>query len=429
MGSLRRLSDRIGPQLLRNCASAPDSVDLPYYMTTAADPINHTKKYLGRMYKLPKELLERFPEPTGGWSDKFLPRDFMRHGDLFGEHCLLIRRPALEVTHYLRQLDAKAEEGQGQADPVRFVLHGKYGNGKTTSLIHIHHYLINNPKVIVLNFGDFGLWSKRYRQMAESVYKAGRYDHIINSQFLLRCFAEYNPGRLDGLITTRDYKWSNREATPAGSPLDHIVAKGIDRPPFAADCLNVLLKELDASAAEGKCRVALLLDGINALFSPFTLIHKELPRHGRKRHSLRYVAGLLEPDQISVFRSLKKFVLAASKNTLLITTVDVGKHIHEPGREGRFAYISPDKRTRRMRPILESDLPFSLLSQEGWEAMDPFIPVHVPAYSEGEADVMIDYLADKKYLSHVATTEAGRAEIKFLTGRKPLDLRENSALW
>ena len=267
--------------------------------------------------------------------------------------------------------------------------------------------------------------------MAESVYKAGRYDHIINSQFLLRCFAEYNPGRLEGLVTRRDYKWSNREATPAGSPLDHIVAKGIDRPPFAADCLNVLLKELGTSAAEGKCRVALLLDGVNALFSPFTLIHKELPRHGRKRYSLRYVAGLLEPNQISVFRSLKKFVLAASKNTLLITTVDVGKHIFEPGRVGRYAHYSrkPEYRRRRMGPILESDLPFSLLSQEGWEAMEPFVPVHVPAYSEGEADVMIDYLADKKYISHVATTEMGRAEIKFLTGRKPLDLRDYSALW
>ena len=166
--SVLRLANRIGPQLLRNCASsgsAPDSVDLPYYMTTEADPINHTKKHLGRMYRLPKELLDRFPEPTGGWSDKFLPRDFMRHGDLFGEHSVLIRRPALEVIHYLRQLDAKADEGQGPADPVRFVLHGKYGNGKTTSLIHIHHYLLNNPKVIVLNFGDFGLWSKRYRQV------------------------------------------------------------------------------------------------------------------------------------------------------------------------------------------------------------------------------------------------------------------------
>ena len=267
--------------------------------------------------------------------------------------------------------------------------------------------------------------------MTESVYKAGRYDHIINSQFLLRCFAEYNPGRLEGLVTRRDYRWSNREATPAGSPLDHIVAKGIDRPPFAADCLNVLLKELDTSAAEGKCRVALLLDGINALFSPFTHIHKELPRHGRKRYSLRYVAGLLEPDQINVFRSLKKFVRAASKNTLLITSVDLGKHIYEPGREGRNAHFAlrPDKRMRSMKPILESDLPFSLLSQEGWEAMDPFIPVHVPAYSEGEADVVIDYLADKKYVSHVATTEAGRAEIKFLTGRKPIDLRDYSALW
>ena len=82
-----------------------------------------------------------------------------------------------------------------------------------------------------------------------------------------------------------------------------------------------------------------------------------------------------------------------------------------------------------MVPVLESDLPFSLLSQEGWEALDPFVPVHVPAYSEGEADVMIDYLADKKYISQVATTEAGRAEFKFLTGRKPLDLRDYSALW
>ena len=61
--------------------------------------------------------------------------------------------------------------------------------------------------------------------------------------------------------------------------------------------------------------------------------------------------------------------------------------------------------------------------------MDPFIPVHVPAYSEGEADVVIDYLADKKYVSRVPMAEAGRAEIKFLTGRKPIDLRDYSALW
>ena len=268
--------------------------------------------------------------------------------------------------------------------------------------------------------------------MAESIYKADRYDHIINSQFLLRCFAEYNPGRLEGLVTGRDYKWSNRESTPAGSPLEHIVAKGIDRPPFAADCLNVLLKELCISASEGKCRVALLIDGVNALYSPFTLLHKELPRHGRKTYTRRYVAGLLEPDQVSVFRSLRKFISAASKNTLMVTTVDQAKRIHDPpGREGRKAYfdLSPDLRRRDMRPILENDLPFSLLGQEGWEAMSSFVPVHVPAYSEGEADVMIDYLADKKYVSEVAATEPGRAEIKFISGRSPIDLREYSALW
>ncbi len=32
----------------------------------------------------------------------------------------------------------------------------------------------------------------------------------------------------------------------------------------------------------------------------------------------------------------------------------------------------------------------------GWELFDPFVPVEVPAFSQGELDVMIDYFVEKK---------------------------------
>ncbi len=69
------------------------------------------------------------------------------------------------------------------------------------------------------------------------------------------------------------------------------------------------------------------------------------------------------------------------------------------------------------------DTPFALLRQSGWEALDPFVPVEVKPFDDGEtgdifkkyiymkikklsgtlADVMIDYYADKGYLREGAT--------------------------
>jgi hypothetical protein len=84
------------------------------------------------------------------------------------------------------------------------------GCGKTMTFLHAFHFLHNDPQRIVLNFGDVSRWTKRYLQIAQSNYKEGRYDHIGNSHNLLRHFAEFNKGKLDGLKTSKDYKWSQR---------------------------------------------------------------------------------------------------------------------------------------------------------------------------------------------------------------------------
>ena len=82
-----------------------------------------------------------------------------------------------------------------------------------------------------------------------------------------------------------------------------------------------------------------------------------------------------------------------------------------------------------MLPDTRSTFPFALLSQEGWELMDPFIPVEVNPYSKFEMNTMIDYFVDKRYIRETVATEAGRAEVHFLTGRNPKDFMELSNWW
>jgi hypothetical protein len=77
-----------------------------------------------------------------------------------------------------------------------------------------------------------------------------------------------------------------------------------------------------------------------------------------------------------------------------------------------------------MRPDLISDLPFSLLGEFGWDHLDPFIPIEVLPYTQGELDTMIDFHVDKKYIRDIAKSDLGREEIHFMTSRNPLQFME-----
>ena len=88
-----------------------------------------------------------------------------------------------------------------------------------------------------------------------------------------------------------------------------------------------------------------------------------------------------------------------------------------------------DTRKRIMVPDVRTNYPFALLGEEGWDYMEPFVPIEVTEYSKSEMDVMIDYYVEKRYIGEAAATTAGRAEIHFLTGRNPKDAMEFSNWW
>jgi len=63
-----------------------------------------------------------------------------------------------------------------------------------------------------------------------------------------------------------------------------------------------------------------------------------------------------------------------------------------------------------------------LLGKEGFEYLDPFIPVLVDDYNITEFDSMIEYYKDRKWIRNI--TSSGQKELELITNKNPLNLME-----
>ena len=95
---------------------------------------------------------------------------------------------------------------------------------------------------------------------------------------LLKNFKQANLERLSDpkLVTHKDYTWSVREKTLAGSPLMDVIDIGCERLAFAADAVNVLIRELKLNCSAGNCKLMVVCDGVNSLFAEQTLVHRSV---------------------------------------------------------------------------------------------------------------------------------------------------------
>ena len=74
-------------------------------------------------------------------------------------------------------------------------------------------------------------------------------------------------------------------------------------------------------------------------------------------------------------------------------------------------------------------LPLDLLGQEGFEHIDPFLPILVPDYDEKEFYASLQYYFDKKWFSKpYSQTIDGIKEIKALSCMNPLEIYK-LAVW
>ncbi|XP_004589068.2 small ribosomal subunit protein mS29 [Ochotona princeps] len=338
--------------------------------TNESDPAKHGEQQEAQHYSLPlQDVRTVFPQG--------LPPRFAMQVKTFGEACLMVRKPALELLHYLKNTNF--------AHPaVRYLLYGEKGTGKTLSLCHVIHFCAKQDWLIV-HVPDAHLWVKNSPDLLQSTYNRKRLDQPLEASTWLKNFKTVNERFLSQIKVQEKYLWSKRESVEKGSPLGQVVEQGLTRVKNATDAVGIVLKELKKQSSLGLFHLLVAVDGVNALWGRTTL----------KREDKNQIA----PEELALIHNLRKMMRNDWTGGAIVLTLSQTGSLFKP----RNAY-----------------LPQELLGKEGFDALDPFIPILVNNYNPKEFESCIQYYLENSWLQHEkAHTEDGKQELLFLSHANP----------
>lgn len=372
---LRRGIRNVSASLRLFSAMPEHGIELEDFRTLKSDPTKHTEADIGRFYTVDPELqksLYRKQSVTGStlmdWAS-------------FQEMCLMVRAPAVEMIGYLNAMDF--------TKPItRFVLFGRKGTGKTSTLLHMLHYGRVRDYVIVHLYWP-KLWFEHPKESSNSTTHEGMIDLNINAGAFLIAFKEQNEQLLTKLQLkcSKEYVWSPRETTPADATLLELVDHGISRIKYATDVVAALVEELKQHSTNGNCRTMAVIDGMNTFWQDVTRI---------KDDNRRCVSAA----QVTITAPFLSLTRADWSNGVCILTADT-MAVHAKHRQ--------------------SELPAFLLGRRGFEHLDPFVPIRVNYYTDLEHENFVKYYLDRKFLLNFEPQMVD--ELKFLSGGNGLRLR------
>ncbi|KAK0080254.1 hypothetical protein PV325_000234 [Microctonus aethiopoides] len=315
-----------------------------------------------------------------------LPKRYVAQVTTFMENAILVREPALEIISYLQHADYTKPAN-------RYVLYGEIGVGKSVTLMHILHYGLESKRIIV-HVPWVRNWFRRAKEVAPSQSKEGFYDIPVDAAAWLIHFKHQNASLLSelDLKLSKDYVWNAREKNPAGSSLVQLLDFGMARPKYACDIIDGLANELKMASTAGKCNTLVVIDGFNSFFGNDTRI---------KGSDFK----LVPPSQVTITQPFINLTKYDWCNSAIVLTVD------------EFAVSLKDHH--------QSIFPRFLLGKEGFEHLDPFLPVEVPNYSQDEFETVMEYYKERKWVRNIS--KEGQRELELLSNRNPYKLMRYTA--
>lgn len=375
---------------VQKCSS---DLRLPEQIRSSHDePSEQDISDIGRFYTIPPADFSRLspkPGPGNGFSWRFL-----EDTKAFNECSIMIRRPALEIINYLKHSDF--------TKPVqRYLVYGDKGTGKSITLQHVTHYCIKEGWLVLPTMYAWAWNTYRARfklnqreEVLESQWKDGRFDQPLRATWWLEMFRDMNKELLPSLSTTKEYIWTKREKTPAGQSFDNLVDLGIARPRISTDIVGSIMREIRCQPPESRPRTLITVDCLEAVFSK-TWLRKKIGSSDR-----------LLPDQLTFYHNLKKTLSNTWSNGAVVVATS-----------SKFT-TEHDKSSA----IREGHLVYDNIGHDGFDILDPHIPVEVPNYSHDEALAQIAYYKDRKWLLDKALTNDGLQEIIQMSCNNPSDL-------
>lgn len=386
-----------------DAASNETSNVLSSFKCAVNNPLEHDIHHTGKFYTLENSdvnEIDPFQECLG--------KEFYAESKAFLETNLMIRKPAVEIINYLKEIDLTKPA-------YRFILYGENnGTGKRSTLFHIMHYC-QKDNWLIINIPNCSSILRITKEIGASFYKEGRVDTPLEANNFLKRFRINNQHRLSSLDirTTKEYKWSMRDSSPIGTPLLELIDLANERVKYSSDICAAIMREIKLQSSSKNFKVLVSIDGVNSYFGPTRI----------KREDKSEV----QVDEITVVRSFKKLLKNDWTNAVIVGSVGkLGTVIPGPNKRKKY-YDStiPVPLRRRVECTLHYEgplTPIHLLKKEGFYYLEPFVPVNVPSYSDRE---ILNYHEYYKYndwlLNEDAKTDDGREELIFLSGKNPAE--------
>ena len=344
-------------------------------------------------YNISNQVFERMV--ASNFNNKGFPLKFLRLCSSFNENCMMIRKPGLELINYLKT--TKVESAV-----TRYLLYGKTGCGKTLTLQYAVQHCISQGWLIfpVYNAWDWIRYQHRFKEhkrqeLIVSQHNKSRIDHVEFCSRWLETFRLMNNPLLDEVFTTKKYVWSKHESSEEGISFRTLVDHGLARPRNAADVIGCLIREIRTQNHTTRPPVLVAVDCVNALFWTTAL-------------KLKY-GVIAKPDELTFVYNLKKLLTNNWANGAVVTAVNA---LNVPFFFDKIEALQD----------IDDRHPYDMLGREGFDLLDPHIPIEVPLFSEKETLHMLAYFKDRKWIGKRCLSKNGEDEIIQLSCHNPREL-------
>ncbi|KAJ9593694.1 hypothetical protein L9F63_014742 [Diploptera punctata] len=350
--------------------------EISAFRTLENNPLNHNYSHVNQYYTLQKDVVHLYQH--GGF-----PTPFQKQIKTFNEPCIMVRESTVELLDFLKRANYSQPA-------IRYVLYGETGCGKSLTLAHVLHFGFMNEFILV-HVPLVERWTRYYKEVSNSTTRDGYVDLNVDAAAWLGHFKNQNAKLLQklDLRISKKYEWSMREETEEGSPLIDVVDHGIKRIKYASECVIAVINEIKKHSTEGRCKTLVLIDGFNAFVHPTKCIVTE-------------AKVKVAPSKVSLTEAFMEITKNDWCNGAVVLTVDkVPVIVDKP----------------------KSYLPLYLLGKEGFEHLDPFVPVKISEYNENEMESCLQYYINRRWLQNKrGHTEEGKKELKYLSGMNPYHL-------
>ncbi|EMP28002.1 28S ribosomal protein S29 [Chelonia mydas] len=320
-------------------AQIPAEKPRAVFRTNESNPANHAEQHEGQHYSIPlQEVKVVFPHG--------LPYRFQMQMKTFNESCLMVRKPALELLGYLKSTNL--------AHPaIRYVI-------CILSSFAVLQNLDGKKRLFCTPQKNHSL-ETLYLRFSLTVY-AGDGEKGTGKTMTL-CHAVHYCAKQDWLVLhiPDAHLWVKNCRELMQSSYNK---EGFDQPLEASTWLKNFKTSNDHFLKEIKTQ------------QTYMWSKRESTEKGRP---LGEVVEQVSPEELTLVHNLRKMVVNDWNGGAIVTTLSQTGSLFKP----RSAY-----------------LPHELLGKEGFDTLDPFIPIRVSNYSQREFESCYQYYLDRKWLQH-----------------------------